>query len=55
MGNDINSYAILIAKPEEKGPRRIYRRGWEDGIQNRVDWIDVAQDRTGYRLSLTCA
>jgi len=46
-----------VGKPEGKGPLGRPGRGWKDNIKmdlqeeecEGVDWIDVAQDRDGWR------
>jgi hypothetical protein len=50
-----NVYKVLMGKPEGKRPLGRPRRRWEDGIKmdlreigrGSVDWIQLAQDRTG--------
>jgi hypothetical protein len=53
IGEDMNTYRILLGKPEGKRPLGKPRRRWMDNIKidlrvigwEGVDWIDVAQDR----------
>jgi hypothetical protein len=53
MGEERNSYRILVGKPEGKRPLGRPRRRWEDNIKmdfreiglNGADWIDQAQDK----------
>jgi hypothetical protein len=53
----MNSYRILVGKPEEKRPLGRPRRRWMDNIKidlreivwDDVDWIDLAQDRDQWR------
>jgi hypothetical protein len=57
MGEKMNAYKIMVAKPEGKRPlgRSIHR--WEDNIKmdlraigwGGMDWIDLAQDRDQWR------
>ena len=50
-------YRVLVGKPEGKRPLERLRRRWEDNIEidlqevgfGGVDWIDLAQDRDGWR------
>jgi hypothetical protein len=57
MGEERNSYRILVGKPEGKRPLRRHRRRCEDNIKmdlreielNGMDWIDLAQDRDQWR------
>jgi hypothetical protein len=52
-----NACRILVAKPEGKRPLGRPRRRWVDNIKmdlrdigwDRVDWIDVAQNRDQWR------
>jgi hypothetical protein len=56
MGKMINTYKILIGKPEGKGTLRRHRRRWEDNIKmdlmeidESVEWIHLAQDKNWWR------
>jgi hypothetical protein len=50
-------YRVLVGKPEEKRLLGRHRRRWEDNIKADlqdvgcagIDWIEVAQDREGWR------
>jgi hypothetical protein len=46
---ETNSYRILVGKAEGKKPLGRPRRRWVDDIKmnltDRMDWIDLAQDR----------
>jgi hypothetical protein len=56
-GEKRNAYRILVGKPGGKGPLGRPRRRWVDNIKidlreigcNRMDWIDLAQDRDHWR------
>jgi hypothetical protein len=58
MGEKRNVYRLLVGKPEGKRPLRRPRRRWLDNIRmdlvevkwGDVDWIGLAQDRTGEEL-----
>ena len=53
MEQSINTYRILVEKPEENGSLGRPRHGWEDNIKmdlsevgcDAVNWIDFAQER----------
>jgi hypothetical protein len=53
MREKMNSYRLLVGKPEGKRPLGRPRRSWVDNIKmdlgergwGRVDWIGLAQDR----------
>jgi hypothetical protein len=57
MGEKMNAYRLLVAKPEGKRPLARSRRKWVNNI--RVDlreigcvgtvWIDLAEDRDWWR------
>jgi hypothetical protein len=57
MGETMNSYRILVGKPEGKRPVGRPRRRWVDNIKtylreigwDGVDCIDLAQDRDQWR------
>ena len=50
-------HRVLVGKLEDKRPRGIPRRRWEDNIKmdlqevgcGGIDWIDLAQDRDRWR------
>jgi hypothetical protein len=52
MGEKMNTYMILVGKPERKRPPRRPRHRWVDNITmdlreigwGGIDWIDLAQD-----------
>jgi hypothetical protein len=60
MGAKINTYRILVAKPERKRPLGRPRRRWVHNIKmglreigwGGTDWIDLAQDRDQWRALL---
>jgi hypothetical protein len=39
MGESRDAYRVLVGKPEEKRPLKIYRRKWEDNI--KMDFQEV--------------
>jgi hypothetical protein len=53
MRKKMNTYRILVGKPEEKRPLGRPRRRWVDNIKKNLreigwdstDWIDLAQDK----------
>jgi hypothetical protein len=53
----MNSYRILVGKPEGKRPPGRPRRRWEDNIKmdlietewGGMDWIELAHDRDQWR------
>jgi hypothetical protein len=57
MGENGNTYRILVAKPEGKRPLGRPKHRWEDNIKmdlreigwGGMDWIDLAQDRDQWR------
>jgi hypothetical protein len=57
MGEEKNSYRILVGKPEGKRPLGRPRRRWEDNIKvdlrqiewGGMDWIDLVPDRDQWR------
>ena len=57
MGEDRGVHRLLVGKPEGKRPLGRPRRRWEDNIKmdlqkvggGRGDWMDLAQDRDGWR------
>jgi hypothetical protein len=57
MGDKKNARRILVGKPDGKRPLERPRRRWVDNIKmdlreigwDRVDWMDVAQDRDQWR------
>ena len=61
MGEDRGVHRVLVGKPEGKGPLGRPRRRWEDNIKMdlqefggvRGDWMELAQDRDGWRV-LVC-
>jgi hypothetical protein len=58
MGENRNSYRILVRMPEGKRPLRRPTHRWEDNIKmdlreigwDGVDWIDLAQDKDQWRV-----
>jgi hypothetical protein len=56
----MNSYRILVGKPEGKRPLGRPRRRWVENIKmdlreirwDGMDWIDLAQDRDQWRALL---
>jgi hypothetical protein len=56
-GEKINSYRLLVGKPEGKRPLGRSRGRWVDNIRmdlgevgwGNVDWIGLAQDRKRWR------
>jgi hypothetical protein len=59
----MNSYRILVGKPEGKRPLGRPRRMWEDNIKmdlrekgwGGMDWIDLAQNRDPWRALVNTA
>jgi hypothetical protein len=57
MGEEIEVYKVLVAKPEGKRPLGRPRLRWEDGVRmdlreiglGCVDWIRLPQDRDRWR------
>jgi len=57
MGEERGAYRFLVGKPEGKRPLGRPRRRWVDNIRmdlqevgcGYMDWIDLAQDRVGWR------
>jgi hypothetical protein len=57
MGEKMNSYRLLVGKPEEKRPLGRPRRRWVDNIRmdlgevgwSNVEWIGLAKDRNRWR------
>ena len=57
MGEDRGVHRVLVGKPEGKRPLGRPRRRWEDNIKmdlqevgrGRGDWMELAQDRDGWR------
>ena len=56
MGDRRGAYRVLVGKPEVKRPLGRLRYIWEDNIKMDLeelgwgmDWIDLAQDRDGWR------
>jgi len=57
MGEDRGVHRVLVGKPERKRSLGRPRRRWEDNIKmdleevggGRVDWMELAQDRDGWR------
>jgi hypothetical protein len=57
MGEEIKLYKVLVGKPKGKRPLGRQRHRWEVGIRmdlsenglGGVDWIQLAQDRDGWR------
>jgi len=55
MGERRGVYRVLVGIPERKGPLGRPRHRWDDNIKINLqdvgwvgmDWIDLAQDRTG--------
>jgi hypothetical protein len=61
MGEDRGVHRVLVGKPEGKRPLERPRRRWEDNIKmdveevggGRGDWMELAQDRDGWRALLS--
>jgi hypothetical protein len=57
MGEKMNSYWLLVGKPDGKRPVERSKRRWVDNIgmdlvqvgRGDVDWIGLAQDRDRWR------
>jgi hypothetical protein len=57
MGEKMNTYRLLVGKPDGKRPLGRPRRRWVDNIRmylgevgwGDVDWIGLAQDRNRWR------
>ena len=57
MGERRGGYRVLVGKPEGKRPLGRPRRRWQNNIKmdlqemtyGSMDWIDLAQDRDGWR------
>jgi hypothetical protein len=57
MGEKMNSYTILVGKPEGKRPLGSPRRKWVNNIKmdlrdigsDDMDWIDLTHDRDQWR------
>ena len=57
MGERRGVYRVLVEKPEGKRPIGRHRHTWEDNIKmdlqemilGGMDWIELAQDRDGWR------
>jgi hypothetical protein len=57
MGEERGVYRVLVGKPEGKRPLGRPRRSWDDNIKrdlqevegSRGDWMELAQDRDGWR------
>jgi hypothetical protein len=57
MGEERAVHRVLVGKPEGKRPLGRPRRRWEDNIKmgvqevggGREDWMELAQDRDGWR------
>jgi hypothetical protein len=57
IGENRNTYRILVGKPDGKRPLGRPRRRWVDNIKmdlremgwNGMDWIDLAQNRDQWR------
>jgi len=57
MGESRGVYRVSVGRPEGKKPLGRPRRKWEDNIKMDLqevgcvgmDWIDLAQDRDGWR------
>ena len=57
MGEDRGVHRVLVGKPEGKRPLGKPRRRWKDNIKmdlhdvggGRGDWMELAQDRDGWR------
>ena len=63
MGEDRGVRRVLVGKPEGKRPLGRPRSRWEDNIKidlkevggGRGDWMELAQDRDGWRALLGTA
>jgi hypothetical protein len=56
MSEKKNADRIFVAKPKGRRPLGRHRHRWEDTIKidvkmRGVDWIDLAQDMAGVRLT----
>ena len=57
MDQSINTYRVLVGKPEGKRPLGRPRRRWEENIKMDLrgvgcdpgEWIDLAEDRDQWR------
>ena len=63
MGEKRSVYSVLMGKPEGRSPLGRPRHRWEDNIKmdlqevgcGGVDWIELAQDRDGWRALVKAA
>ena len=63
MGDRTDLYKVLVGKPEGNRTLGRPRRKWQDNIKmdleemryGGVDWIELAQDRDGWRALVTGA
>jgi hypothetical protein len=63
MGERGGAYRLLVGKREGKRPLERTRRGWEETLTmdlqevgcGGMDWIDMTQDRDGYRALVNAA
>jgi hypothetical protein len=62
IGEERGVHRVLVGKPEGKRPVGRPRRRWEDNIKiqevqevggGRGDWMELAQDRDGWRALLS--
>jgi hypothetical protein len=61
MGEERGVHRVLVGKHEGKRPWRRPRRRWEDNMKmdleevggGRGDWMELAQDRDGWRALLS--
>jgi hypothetical protein len=61
MGVERRVHSVLLGQPEGKRPLGRPRRRWEDTIKmdlqevggGRGDWMELAQDRDGWRALLS--
>jgi len=63
MGGKRRLYCILVVRPDGRKPLGRPRRRWEDNVRRDFrdvgvrdeNWLDIAQDRTQWRMFVTAA